>query len=86
MTSGYAGTYTFAWILRNQRAELWESYDPIWFQQRVEEAGIEGLREVLYAQPPASSFILWPFTGLPPENARLLWIALSLFFFFSQAA
>ena len=75
-THGFAAYYTGAWLLVQGRAS--SLYEPIAFNQAMQESGIVGIYDIYDANAPLLTALTWPLGLMPPQTARVVWLWLNL--------
>jgi hypothetical protein len=79
-TVGFTTCYAASRILLESPRDLGRVYEDGWFQARIDGFLGQHVPEIAHAQPPTMSLILLPVAWLPPAQARVAWIWLSVLF------
>jgi hypothetical protein len=77
LTSGFLAYYVGAQVIKNGEPGA-RLYDDQWFSARVREISGGQVTDIYLANPPATAVAWLPFAYLPVEQARKLWIWLSV--------
>jgi hypothetical protein len=79
-TVGFTTCYAESRIVLESPRDLGRIYDDAWFQARIDGFLGQHVPEIAHAQPPTMSLIMLPVAWLPPAQARIAWIWMSLLF------
>src|SRR5258708_35300364 len=72
--------YYTAAVLTHHRMPLKRFYDWPWFQRQMNYAGTERQLGGYIPQTPVTMVPMVPLSGLPPQRAKQVWLALNLVF------
>lgn len=77
LTDGFLGYYVGAQTIKNGEPGA-RLYDDEWFSARVKEVSADKVTDIYLVNPPVLAVAWLPFAYLPAEEARRLWVGLSV--------
>lgn len=81
VTHGFASYYTFSRLLLEEK-DFSISYDTAYFNSKIKEFGIDGVRD-LPNNIPTSSLFLVPLAKFQPSTSKLIWLIINVIIFFA---